>query len=300
MGDRLRHGTWHGTNTTLPPGRALAFGRQPKQNQAGTLRPENSVNALQQTCQRAAEEPIEEAGVEAQAQINKSAGNSRGYLMAQRELRLGWKAACKAAANRLAEIKGADAPSFASDLRAALEGAKPMVLGPMQRITGKHHAFGKQNESLLVELAESVETEIQATLDDLSQNLADGRHVDRSKSRLMLIDNRNGNGQFLIDSPGASQAVGRDMTNAGSTISEIASLLEQLRSAIPGLSLPSEMATEFEDLVVTAEREAASENVVPSRLKRFIGRLQAFSEQAGASATGTIVAQLVLLASGLA
>lgn len=255
--------------------------------------------ALQQTCQRAAEELIEAAAIAAQAQINKSAGNSRGYLMAQRELRLGWRTACRAAANRLAELKGADAPSFASDLLAALEGAKPMVLEPMKRVAGRNHAFGTQNEKLLMELADSVDIDIKATLDDLSQNLADGRHVDRSKNRLMLIDNRNGNGQFLIDSPGASQAVGRDMTNFGSAISEIASLLERLRSTIPSLSLPSERATEFEDLVVTAEREAVSENVDPSRLKRFIGRVEAFSEQAGASATGTIVAQLVLLASGL-
>jgi hypothetical protein len=257
------------------------------------------LSALRQTCQRAAEELVEAAAIEAQAQINRSAGNSRGYLMAQRELRLGWKAACRAAANRLAEIKGADAPSFSSDLLAALEGAKPKILEPMKRLTGRHHALGNQNERLLMELAESVETDVEATLADLSLDIADGRHVDRSKSRLLLIDNRNGTGQFQIDSPGASQAVGRDMSNVGSTISQIAALLEQLRSEIPTLSLPPDKEVELEDLVVSAEREAASDKVDPGRLRRFVGRLQSFSEQAGASATGTIIAQLALLASGL-
>lgn len=260
---------------------------------------ESKLNPLMQSCRRAAEEVVEAAVLESQAAINRSPGNSRGYVQAAQVLKEGWRRACRAAANRLAEVKGASAPDFADELKAALEAARPAILEPLHRMSSRANALGTHNAKLAAALEEHVGSELEATLDDLSLSLADGRHVDRSKSRIISIDNRQGNGQFSFDSPGATQSVGGDMVSTGTSVEEIATLLEKLRAMLPSLSLTEAQATEIEDLVVSAEREAKSETMDQSRLKRFLAKLSAFGEQAGASAAGGILAQLSLLAANL-
>lgn len=136
-------------------------------------------------------------------------GNSRTYLVMMEAAKDAYSAACEAAAMRVAEIVGKDAPAYADELRTMLSRLLDTVLSEYGQIVERHTArFSSTaakslgSEAVRPALAAALE----GTIADLKVGIAGGANVDKEKSRIIHIDNRGGSGQFAVDSPGVASS----------------------------------------------------------------------------------------------
>lgn len=251
--------------------------------------------AVQNSCLRATEERLSEGIRKAEDLIMSGRGNSRAYVLAREAIEIGFRSGCSAAATRLAEVAGSNSREYSEQLEKALNIAGVRAISAMY---AHRPSNGGPFEALVDRMTEGIRLDvaghIAATLEDLSINLAGGVHVDRTKSRIISIDNTNGNGQFAIDSADVQQSATGSM-NRSTDLGEIRSLLAQLRTLAEANDAPVEMV----DLLLDAERETQQSQPDVGRLKRVINRLGAFGEKVGASALGGMLGQLLSASASL-
>jgi hypothetical protein len=201
----------------------------------------------------------------------------------------GYHEICHAAAIVVAEIEGEHAPRHAANLTGALRELQAQVLEIYQQ-----HASPSGMKPLVdrrqVNLQRALDETLKGVVADLELGIVGGVHVRKQKSGVS-IDNRGGSGQFIFDSPNASQVVGRDQ---GSKVSidpdSLMDLLRNVREEIAKLEAPPEATAEIKDALVNAEREIASPTPDANRMFRLLRALGTRLEQFGMNVASSLVA----------
>lgn len=248
---------------------------------------------------RAAEKELELARKAAHAQYSKLHSNGAAITLVAEEIGKGFEEGCAAAANRIAEIEGARAIAYASALEELLRPLSEDFLAVFSpEIFGPNNLMARMLGKAPDELRRRIARQLDATVADLKLGIADGVNVDKSKSRIISIDNRQGSGQFVLDSKDIRQSVGRDLRN-DSTLSgadEIVSLLKELRTEIARGEVSDSIATDLDDAALAVERELEQPSPDPTRVRRLLLGLGKFSKEVAAAAVGHTIAGLVLAA----
>jgi hypothetical protein len=141
----------------------------------------------------------------------------------------------------------------------------------------------------LLDLRNVTEGVQKGVLADLEVGIAGGVNVKKQKSGVS-IDNRGGGGQFILDSPNASQFVGRDQsTSTGIDTTALMQLLRQVREVLAKVEVTPDSRAEIEDALVNAEREITSPMPDPSRAIRLLRALGTRLEQFGIGVAASLV-----------
>lgn len=211
-----------------------------------------------------------------------------------------FKKAADAAAERIAEIEQSKAIAYSDKLGPALEPFRVRAISAFKELGDGRD--GAHLERLHSQQLARVDSEITSILDglvaDLSIGIAGGVNVDREKSRIIAINNSNGNGQFTIDSNHVTQSVGRDM-NAGVAVQDLVALISEFQKKLADEALTDEAKADLEDAALNAEREISGPAPDPARVARLTGKLKELSEKIGTSALGGIAARIVTAAIGI-
>jgi hypothetical protein len=244
--------------------------------------------------QRAAKFKVEATHRAAQAAMHEAA--RRGILQSsmhvmnvERVCVDGYREMCNAAALTIAEIEGEDAPQHAARLREILREAQAELLSISRRpVSGgamKNFIDGRRPH-----IQAAFDEILEGTVADLELGIAGGVNVRKQKTGVS-IDNRGGSGQFLFDSPNASQAVGRDQVAGGSIdLATLIDILRRVREEVGTAEIAPDARNEIEDAIVNAEREIMLPSPDPSRTRRLFRALCARLEQFGISVAGSVVA----------
>jgi hypothetical protein len=201
----------------------------------------------------------------------------------------GYREICHATAVVVAEIEGEYALRHTTQLTGALRELQAQVLGIYQQ-----HASASGMKQLVdsrqVDLQRALDETLKGVVADLELGIAGGVNVRKQKSGVS-IDNRGGSGQFIFDSPNASQVVGRDQASNGSVDSAaLIDLLRQIREEVAKVEVVPEARAEIEDALVNAEREIASPTPDANRTLRLVRALGTRLEQFGISVASSLVA----------
>lgn len=239
-----------------------------------------------------------ESHVQAIVGVNNSApGNSRTLLYARERASSAFREACDAAANRIAEVEGAAAVDYADDVPEIVEQARQTISAAFSKVAARFNRFPPSAIAAAGTPAADMERVVAATIDDLRLGIAGGANVDRSKSRIISIDNRGGSGQFAVDSPGSQQSVGHDLTAQASSAGDLFELVSALRLELAKGDVPAH--SDIDDAAVNLQRELQQEAPNPGRLKRLATAVGDFSVKAGAGAAGGFLARIAAIAAGI-
>jgi hypothetical protein len=201
----------------------------------------------------------------------------------------GYREICHAAAVVVAEIEGEHAPRHAMRLTETLRELQAEVLGIYQEHASKS-GMKPRVDSRRVDLQKTLDEILKGTVADLELGIAGGVNVRKQKSSVS-IDNRGGSGQFIFDSPNASQIVGRDQVSSGSIHPPaLMELLRQIREDVAKLEVAPEAKAEIDDALISAEREIASPTSDSHRTLRLLRALGTRLEQVGIGVAATLVA----------
>ena len=129
------------------------------------------------------------------------------------ECELGYGETCHTAAVTIAEIEGENASQHVPRFIDILRELQVQVLGIYQQHASKS-GMKQRVDSRRVDLQETLDELLGGAVADLELGIAGGMNVMKQKSPVS-IDNRGGSGQFIFDSPNASQVIGRDQASSG-------------------------------------------------------------------------------------
>jgi hypothetical protein len=130
----------------------------------------------------------------------------------------------------------------------------------------------------------------------LELGIAGGRSVaSRKPTSDISIE---GAGQVMVNSPGGKQTVSGDLlVKSGIDAKDLLTALSGLRGELTGLAEADR--EKVEDAIVNVEREVASVEPSPSRIKRMVGGLVDVSGKVGISTAGGFLARLVAMMAGV-
>lgn len=225
------------------------------------------------SAKRAAFQKLEQLVSNVIEQVNIAAAkgqmrNSRSVFIIANIYKAGFRGICEAASVRVAEARGTDAIALADQLDDALSDLEENVLAayPKSRWPA---TFQDSVETEFSKIKAAWLKEKSDVIDDLRIGIAGGVNV--SKQHSVSIDARGGAAQIAVDSPGATQTVGGDLTaQSDINIVELKTLLEEFRSAMKEADLPEESRDEIEDAVVSTERELEQSAPNEGRIKRYL------------------------------
>jgi hypothetical protein len=208
----------------------------------------------------------------------------------------GYHEMCEAAAVAITEIEGAEAPQHASRLDEILRALQADVLEIFHQHAspGRSGGYMKQYvDARRPRLREALDQILMGTVADFELGIAGGANVNKQKSGVS-IDNRGGSAQVIIDSPNASQTVGRDQTSSvGIDPPAVVKLLQEVRDEVAKVEVAPDARDEIEDAIVNAEREVASQTPDSDRTFRLLRALGMRLEQFGIGvAAGLLAAYL--------
>ncbi len=135
------------------------------------------------------------------------------------------------------------------------------------------------------------------TINNLHLGIVGGQSVKRAKGDTN-VDIRGASGQFAVGSR-INQAIGGNQT-IGLDVQGVLAALAALRKAASAANLSQEKRDEFEDAVVTVQREAESNPPNVSRLGRYANKLLSLATDFGVDLSAHFAAIEILkqLASG--
>jgi hypothetical protein len=205
----------------------------------------------------------------------------------------GYREICQAAAVVIAEIEGADAPQHAARLDEILREAQADLLEIFHQHASPGRSGGHMKQFVDTRrpyLREVLDQSLQGTVADLELGIAGGVNVMKQKSGVS-IDNRGGSAQVIVDSPNASQTVGRDQMSSGSIDpAAIMELLREVRDEVAKVEVAPDARDEIQDAIVNAEREVASPTPDSSRTLRLLWALSTRLEQFGIGVAASLLA----------
>lgn len=215
--------------------------------------------------------------------------SSRLVLGVEEVCAAGYRAMSTAAAVQIAEIEGEDTPKHADRLGEVLREAQAGVMSVFNDRAGSAgypDILAKRREALQQTMGET----LQGTVDDLRLGIAGGVNVKKQKAGVS-IDNRGGSGQFIVDSAGASQTIGRDQTTtSGIDVAELTSLLGQVRDAVGKADLSTEARDNSEDAIVSVEREISEPVPNVGRVRRLLGAVGTIARDTGVNIAAALIA----------
>jgi hypothetical protein len=201
----------------------------------------------------------------------------------------GYREICHAAAVAVAEIEGEHAPRHSANLTETLRELQPQVLEIYQQHASAS-GMKQRVDSRRVEIQKALDEMMKGTVADLELGIAGGVNIRKQKSGVS-IDNRGGSGQFIFDSPKASQVIGRDQVSSGNIDPRpVMDLLRQVREEVAKLEVVPEARAEIEDALVNAEREIAWLTPDSNRTLRLLRALGTRLEQVGIGVAASLVA----------
>lgn len=219
-------------------------------------------------------ERVEKAILEASRQGALSGSMSMFHIA--KICKAGYREACEAASVRIAEALGSTSVQLADDLDNALGDLQDTAIEIYPFKTWQRHggSFEDLGKKILSELEAKWLEEKNHVVEDLRIGIAGGVNV--KKQHNVSIDNRGGAAQIAVDSAGTVQSVQGNLTGQfGIDLSEVSSLLSEVRKALENTNLTEEARVELDDAIVVVEREIEQPQLDEGRLKRFLTRIAA-------------------------